>query len=331
MADQLDEVFRLPQISPRAYEHPGDRAATAALRSIPFLETAIQKLTEYSYERSLLQFYLGNSVRLGPDQLPDIWSSYLSVLDTLDMPQQYGLYISQTPFANAFTIGTKAPLIILNSGIVSLLEQNELRAVLAHEVGHVLSGHTVNSTALQIAMMLGRIAGLPMFVGLPVVAIRLILLEWFRVAELSADRAAVLAVRDPMVHCRVMMNLAGGAMSQHLNIDAFIRQSMEYEEWDSKYDRSMRLLQEIGRTHPFPVRRVAELMKWVRTGEYDRIIRGEYIRRGEEPAAPHDVGDGVKFYTERFQAILKEAGTSIQDVGRQVGDWLKGSKDKEKE
>jgi Zn-dependent protease with chaperone function len=323
------ERYRLPGISPRAYEHPADRAATAALRKIPLLDVVLRKLSEYQFERAFLQMMLANSVRIGPDQLPRIWNSYQTVLDTLDMPQQYALYISQTPVANAFTLGSKSPIIVVQSGLVSLLDENEVRFVLAHEVGHILSDHSLHRTALVILLRLGQIARLPLLVGLPTLAIELILLEWFRAAELSADRAATLAIRDPLVACRSLMNLAGGAMSQELNVDAFIRQANEYEEWESRYDKSMRFLLEIGRTHPFPVRRVSELMRWVQTGDYDRIVRGDYIRRSDQADPQQDVGEGVRFYNDRFQAIIREVGGGVQDFGRQLSDWLKRNKDKD--
>lgn len=331
MNESLALPYRLPQISPRAYEHPADRAATAALRAIPLLDSVIRRLTEYRYERSFLQMALGNSIQLGPNQLPHIWQCYLAVLDTLDMPQQYPLYITQTPFANAFTLGTKAPIIVMNSGLVNIMDETEVRAVLAHEVGHILSEHCLNRTALFMILQLSHIGGLPVFAGLPLVAIRLALLEWFRAAELSCDRAAALAVRDPLVFCRSLMNLAGGSSTQNLNLDAFIKQSMEYESWDNTLDKGMRFFAEIGRTHPFPVRRVCELMKWVQSGEFDRITSGDYIRRDDKTHIRQDVGDGVKFYTERFQDILGEASGGLNNFARQTKEWLKRNKDESKD
>lgn len=321
-------AYRLTQISSRAYEHPADRAATAALRTIPFMESATRKLIE-QFERGFLQFMLGNSVRIGPDQLPDLWKSHLSVLHTLDMPGQYPLYITQTPVANAFTVGSKQPIVVVNSGLVTLLDETEVRFVLAHEIGHVLSDHSLFRTALMILLYTGRVARLPLFVGLPTIAMQMILLEWFRAAELSADRAGMLAVRDPVVCCRSLMNLAGGAASQQLNLEAFIKQAMEYDEWESQLDKSVRVLMEMGRSHPFPVRRVAEAMRWVQSGAYDRIVRGEYIRRDQKQDTMHDVGEGAKFYTERFQAIIKEFGGGVTDFGRNLKDWLKRNKDKD--
>src|SRR5689334_12714144 len=125
---------RLRNISSKAYEHPADRAATAALKSIPYMDVVIRRLIEFGYERAYTQMYLGNSVKIGPDQLPQLWGQYLEVLDILDMPEQYDLYLYQTPQVNAMTFGSGKPVIVLNSGLVSLLDDNQTKAVIGHEV-----------------------------------------------------------------------------------------------------------------------------------------------------------------------------------------------------
>ena len=133
------EGYRLTDISPKAYEHPADRAATAALASVPMLDQVVRKLIEFGYERALRQSYLGASVKLGPDQLPNVWAVYQRALHTLDMPDEYDLYITQQPVANAMAIGAEKPIIVLNSGLVNLLDEEELLArPLARDRAHPL-------------------------------------------------------------------------------------------------------------------------------------------------------------------------------------------------
>ena len=218
---------RLTDISPKAYEHPADRAATAALHAVPMLDTVVKRLIEFQYERALRQSLLASSVRLGEDQLPEVWRGYQGVLATLDMPEVYDLYLTQWPIANAAAIGAGKPMIVVNSSLVSLLDELELRTVLAHEAGHILSDHTTYRTALLILLQLGSSVRLPLLAGLPLLAVRASLLEWFRASELSCDRAATLVNRDPLVTSRALMVLAGGRASKKLNLDAFLRQASE--------------------------------------------------------------------------------------------------------
>jgi len=317
---------RLVDISPKAYEHPADRAATAALHAIPMLDTVVKRLIEFQYERAFRQGLLASSVKLGDDQLPDVWRAFQGVLATLDMPETYDLYLTQWPIANAAAIGAGKPMVVVNSSLVSLLDDLEVRTVLAHEAGHILSEHTMYRTALLILLQLGSAVRLPLLAGLPLLAVRAALLEWFRAAELSCDRAATLVNRDPLITCRTLMALAGGRESKKLNLDAFLRQASEYEDWEPGLDRIRRFFLELQLTHSFPVRRVAEIQKWVQSGDYDRIVRGDYTKRGEEPDPRGHASDAVEYYSDRFRTIFRETGENVAAAGERFSDWLRGGK-----
>ena len=76
-------------------------------------------------------------------------------------------------------------------------------------------------------------------------------------------------------------------MVDELDLDVFMRQGLDYKEKGGGLERLTRLMLDLGVTHPMPVKRTHELMAWVRSGEYDRIVgAGEYPRRGDpvEPA-----------------------------------------------
>jgi Zn-dependent protease with chaperone function len=314
---------RLAQISPKAYEHPADRAATAALKSIPGLDAVVRKLIEFRYERAFRQGLMAASVQIGPRQLPDVWKRYENVLATLDMPGLYDLYLTQAPFANAAAVGSQHPMIVINSQSITLFDDAELETVLAHEAGHILSEHVMYQTALMILLQLVPLGRVPALAGLPLIAIRSALLEWFRAAELSADRAATLVNRDPLITARTLMVLAAGVPSAQLDLDSFLRQGQDYEQWSSAWDRVSRLLNELNLTHSYPVRRVAELMEWVRSGEYDRIIGGEFPTRDQAPDPKEEAGKAYDHYREKFKKTFEEAGESFDKTVNAMSDWLK--------
>ena len=331
MATELPEDQRLHNISPKSYEHPADRAATAALQQIPMLDMVVRRLIEFG-ERSIFQQLLASAVRLGDDQLPEVWASHRASLARLDIEYIPDLYIVQWPITNAMAIGSKKPIVVVNSGTVSLMDEQELRTVLAHEAGHILSDHVLYQTALFILLQLGTgaLARLPFFAGLPLLAVRLALLEWFRAAELSCDRAATIVTRSPMSTCQTLMVMSAGTASRKLSLDAFVKQANEYVDWEPGWDKLMRFGRELTLTHPYPVRRVSELMKWVRSGEYDRIINGEYRKRDQKADAREEAGDAAEYYADRFRTIFEEAGVGAKKVGDKAGDaadklsdWLK--------
>jgi Zn-dependent protease with chaperone function len=315
------EGHRLTQISARAFQHPADRAATAALGSIPYLDTVVRKLVELGYERALRQSYLGSSVRLSEDQLGDVWREHAIAYATLDMAEVPDLYLTQFPSPNAMAIGAKHPIVVVQSELMRLLDAPQRRAVFAHEAAHILADHQLYRTALAILVMLTRSARLP----LPLTPVRTALMEWGRATELSADRAAAIVTRDPLVVCRTLMSLAAGAMVDELDLDAFMSQGLDYTEKGSGLERLTRLMLDLGVTHPMPVKRTHELMAWVRSGEFDRIVgAGEYARRGDPTDARGDGGEAASFYSERIREAFRDAGESVNSVGQQLASWLRG-------
>ncbi|HEY4280413.1 MAG TPA: M48 family metallopeptidase [Conexibacter sp.] len=313
--------YQLKDISPRAWQHPADRAATAALASIPYLDRVVRKLIELGYERALRQASLGSSVRIGEQQLQEVWRDHVFAYSTLDMGEAPPLYVTQFPQPNAFAIGAKSPIVVVQSELLRLLDAPQRRAVFAHEAAHILSDHQLYRTALLILLRLSA-SRLP----LPLAPVRTALLEWYRATELSCDRAAALVTRDPLAVCRTLMSISAGAMVEQLDLDAFMNQSIEYAEEGGGLERITRLLLDLGVTHPLPVRRTRELMLWVRSGDFDRIAGGDYPKR-DEPASPRaEAGDAVSFYTDRFKDAFQDAGETLGQGGQALAEWLRKAK-----
>jgi hypothetical protein len=118
------------------------------------------------------------------------------------------------------------------------------------------------------------------------------------------------------------MVLAAGEAAEHLSLDAFIAQGAEYDDLAGAA-KLTRLMQDLNVTHPLPVRRVRLLLDWVRTGDYDTMIGGEYLRRGQEPSAAEEAGAARDHYADRISSAVQEAGSSVADMGQQLGDWLR--------
>jgi Zn-dependent protease with chaperone function len=320
----IEPALKYPGISAQGFAHPADRAATAALHSVPMFDKLIKRMSEFRYERKLRQLFLGQAIRLGEDQLPAVWGAQQLCANTLDIERSPRLYVTQQPVGNAMTIGTHEPVTLVASGLVSGWPESELRSVLAHEMGHVLADHVALTTAFELvsSIVQGAFRAQPL-AGVPLLGLYYALLEWSRAAELTADRASALVIADPLVPCRTLMRMAGGPL-EGLSLDAFIRQATEYASEDDPFARWSRFFSEVRATHPFPVRRVRELIGWVTVGDYDRVRSGQYLRRGQEPPATAEFEIAYRHYRERFTRIVERAGTSIQSVADKVNSWFDG-------
>lgn len=296
----------LTDISSTAWEHPADRAALNTLRSIPGFDQVVRKVAGFFGERGVRQLFLANAVRVGPDQRPKLWALYQEVLETLDWKEVPELYVSQTPLVNAAAVGFDRPFIVLNSGTLALLNEDERRDVLGHELGHIMSGHTTYTTIAIIILTVG-INNLPFLAGMALLPFQLALMEWYRKAELSADRAGLLTTQDARVSASTFLKMAGGgAGDDEISIDAFLEQAETYETSTDLADKVWQVINTAFRTHPFGTVRAAELQRWVKSGEYDKIIGGDYRRRSDASTPPlsDDYVDAVGYYGQQARGAI---------------------------
>jgi Zn-dependent protease with chaperone function len=304
----------LTGIAPRAWEHPADKAALQALRRLPVFDEILRKLFGFFGEKPIRLAFQANAVRVSANQFPRVNALYEQSLKTLDAPKRYPLFVSQTPIVNAGAYGMHEPFIILNSGTVSLLDDDELEFVIAHEIGHILSDHVLYRTMTILLIQLAQM-GFPV-VGLAARALLVALLEWYRKSELSSDRAGLLAVQSPDIAMRAMLKMAGGGDVNETSVNEFIQQAEEYRSGGDVADQVFKILNLMGTTHPFWVLRVSEIRTWIESGTYDRILRGEYPRRGEpDRAYQEDLREAAQAYADGARDILDQMAGAARRVG----------------
>lgn len=312
----------LKDIAPASWEHPADRAALAGLRRVPGFDDVLRKLFGLFGEKPVRLAFQANAVRVSEKQFPKVWARYLEVLETLDAPEQYGLYVSQTPIVNAGAYGMDKPFIVLNSGGLELLDDEELTFLLGHEVGHILSGHVLYRTMLVILLQLASL-GFPI-IGLAARAVLMGLLEWSRKAELSSDRAGLLAGQNPEAAMGTMLKLAGGGSHEETDLGEFLKQADEYRQSGDLADSVFKVLNLLGTTHPFHVLRTAELRDWIEAGEYDRILRGEYRHRSDA-GTPYsdDLAAAARAYREGARDLLDQVGDAARKMREAFTEGMK--------
>ncbi|MFI1797289.1 M48 family metallopeptidase [Streptomyces sp. NPDC020379] len=324
---------RFPGISSRAYEHPADRSALVALRKLSGFDTVFKALSGLLPERSLRLLYLSDSVRVSDQQFQHLHTMLLDACYILDLPKVPPMYVTQDPQPNAMCIGLDEPIIVVSTGLVELLDEEEMRAVVGHEAGHALSGHAVYRTILLFLTNFAlKIAWIPLG-NLAVMAIVTALREWFRKSELSADRAGLLVGQDLEASMRGLMKIAGGNHLHEMNVDAFLAQAEEYEAGGDLRDSVLKIMNVLPRTHPFTTVRAAELKKWAGSRDHQRIMDGHYPRRSEDgntsvsdsfrESASH-YADSVRASKDPLMGLVRDLAGGASDLGGRLRDTFTG-------
>ena len=271
---------KFADLSKHDYIHPLDSKALAALRAIPGIDTALKQLLKVTGESAIRVMFMASAVKVTPKQCPDLHAKLQIACTTLgvDMPE---LYIQQNPVVNAFTGGVDKPIIVLHSSLIERLNDEETLAVIAHEVGHIHAEHVLYLTAARLIEALANASIARLIPGAEIVKFLIsagisgALLAWARRAELSCDRAALLVTQDPHVIGRTMMKLCGGTFASRIDYDLFLEQAREFEKNydEKKLDKFWADLLTSGLSHPFPVWRVSEILKWVDDGQYEELMK----------------------------------------------------------
>ncbi len=315
----------LTQIAPVSWEHAADRAALQSLRSVPGFDEVVKKVYAFFGERGIRLLFQADAVRVGATQFPRLNQLYTDVVTTMDWPKRPELYVSQTPFVNAGAYGMDSPFIVINSGALKLLDDDEMRALLGHELGHVMSGHALYHTILALILYVG-FSSLPFLAGIALLPVRYALLEWFRKSELSSDRAGLLASQDPQAALRMFLKMAGGGDMKQMDLDAFLEQAKEYEESGGPMDRIFQILNTLERSHPFNTLRAAELQRWIEAGNYERIVGGEYTRRGpdaDKRPVENDIDEAREHYMKEAKAVVTDVMDGAKRAAQAFTDAFK--------
>ncbi len=281
---------RFPRLCSSAFEHPADRQALEALRKIPGIDKLIRKMLELGVEKMMRVQLLGGSVHITPKQCPRVYKLFKEACEILDVHEP-DLFLASSPIVNAYTFGVERPFVVIQSGLVDLLDDQELMAVMGHELGHVKAGHVLyRSLAIILIRLFDMIIPIRGFAS---IALQIALFDWYRKSEMTADRAELLVAQDVNICLNVHMKLSAGSKTvfEQMSGAEFLKQADSYEEMDySTLNKVYKLLQELFRSHPIPVYRAKEIKLWSETKAFKEIMAGRYPTSESEVnlrACPH--------------------------------------------
>ena len=260
-------------IRPIEYIHPEDEAARRNMEAIPGFAAAMKILLRYYDEQMVHGLSMASKIRLSQTQLPEIYQKLLPLCKILSINEPE-FYLEMNPYPNAFAFGDTRTMITVTSGLLEYLTDDEVSSVIAHECGHIACRHMLyHSLAHTLMNKLNELG----ILGAAIYPVFWALQYWSRRSELSADRAAAIALGGVQKVVEVQIRLAGGpkAITKEVNIEEFVKQADYYDTLQNKnWDKILQNIAIMNSSHPFASIRVRELLRWSETEQYQRIMEG---------------------------------------------------------
>lgn len=251
--------------------HPEDAAALRQLESIPGFPVLVKKVLSLGFEELQYGLNMATAIRLSPTQLPNLYNHLPPICKKLGI-QEPEFYLQMNPMPNAFTFGDTRIFITITSGLVEMMEDEELDAVIAHECGHIVCHHVLYHSIAQIIFSGAASLGILGHLAMP---IQFALLYWSRKSELSCDRCGSV-ITSPEVITRVMARLSGGprSITQEINFEEWARQADKYDEIKNEnlWNKSLQIYAIAKEDHPFAAVRVREILKWGQSPQYQNLM-----------------------------------------------------------
>jgi Zn-dependent protease with chaperone function len=202
----------------------------------------------------------GQCVEVSHHQFPKVYEAVEKAGTRLSMKKLPKVFITNNPVMNAYAIGLSNPgSVVLNSGLVEAMNNDEMIQIIGHEFSHIKCGHT---TWLVLT-------GSHQTVGIPILSslIRLLFLKWSRLSELTCDRGGLLCSRNLNSAMSTMAKLSvGNILYGELNLDSLMGQSKTID--NSLFAKLGRLEQ----SHPYLVDRLRELYSYYHSQTYKDLV-----------------------------------------------------------
>lgn len=229
---------------------------------------------------------LGTAVKVTDQQYPRVWAAAKAAGEALRV-RVPPVFAAPTSGIKVKVLGTEdAPHLIVNLELAERLDETELIAAIAHELGHVQNGHILYATALHYLT-----SSAVFFVRWMVQPAIMTLQAWSRRAEITCDRAALLALRDVDKTLAALVKIELGLeKGSAFNAEEYLRSVQDVKKGGiGRYA-------ELFRAHPYMPKRVQALRLFADSALYAAVTGGDPAGKPSLPDIDKQVSDLISIF-----------------------------------
>jgi Zn-dependent protease with chaperone function len=243
-----------------AYSFTGERKFRRTLMLARPVTMAIEATTRLWRDVARTEL-LGTAVKVSDQQYPRVFEAAKAAGAALHVKVP-AVFAAPDGDIKVKVLGTEdAPHLIVNLELAEKLDDTELVAAIAHELGHVQNGHILYATALHYLQHSAAF-----FIRWVVQPAIMTLQAWSRRAEVTCDRAALLAVRDLDKTLQALVKLELGLdKASAFNAEEYLRSLPDVKKGIGRYA-------ELFRSHPYVPKRVQALRLFADSALYAQVV-----------------------------------------------------------
>jgi Zn-dependent protease with chaperone function len=224
-------------------------------------------------------------VKVNDSQFPRVWEAAKKAGGMLNV-RLPAIFASPSKAIKIKVLGTEdSPHLIVNLELAEKLDDTELLAAIAHELAHIQNGHILYATALHYLN-----TSAAFFVRWVVQPAIMTLQAWSRRAEVTCDRASLIAVRDVDKTMQAMVKLELGLdKGSAFNADEYLRALPEVKKSIGRYA-------ELFRSHPYVPKRVQALRLFADSALYAQLTGQDLTGKLSLPDVDKEVGKLISVF-----------------------------------
>ena len=264
-------------INSQDFQHPADIQALETLKKAKGIDWLTKKVMELGLEKIIKMQLTADYLKVSDKQCASLFGKFQDCCKVIDIVSIPELFVEPNPFPNAYTTGFTNPVVVVSSGLLEIVNDDELNFILGHELTHIKCGHVLYMTmADYLAMILQVIGDMTLGIGRILgKGLELSFLLWSRKAEYSCDRGGLLVCQKGESAIKGLMKLAApiDKLWPEISVESILTQADEFEELsEDRFSKLYKLFYGVQRTHPWLVLRTKEIKVWENSKIYKNLL-----------------------------------------------------------
>lgn len=267
-----------------AYAFMGERKFRRTLAMARPVTMALEATTRLWRDVARTEL-LGTAVKVNDQQYPRVFEAAKRAGAALKVKVPV-VFAAPSSSIKVRVLGTEdSPHLIVNLELAEKLSDDELVAAIGHELGHVQNGHILYATALHYLT-----SSAAFFVRWVVQPAIMTLQAWSRRAEVTCDRAALLALRDENKTLEALVKLELGLdKDTAFNAEEYLKSQPDPKKGIGRYA-------ELFRSNPFVAKRVQALRLFANSALYASVTGQDPAGKPSLPEIDKQVSDLISVF-----------------------------------